>query len=66
MNLTEWAQSIFRHVDEQILLLMHSPLPTQLETQEKPFQSPSYVMMVDEIKASSGSSDYDMISWSMD
>jgi hypothetical protein len=57
MNLTEWAQSIFRHTDEQIPLLMHSPQPTPLETQETPFQSPSYVVMVDAIKASSISSD---------
>jgi hypothetical protein len=28
MNLTEWAQSIFRHLDEQIPLLVHTPLPT--------------------------------------
>jgi hypothetical protein len=40
MNLTEWAQSIFYHADEQISLLMHSPLPTPLETQETPFHSP--------------------------
>jgi hypothetical protein len=30
MNLTEWAQSIFRHTDEQIPLLMHMPQPTPL------------------------------------
>jgi hypothetical protein len=66
VNLTEWAQSIFRHADEKIPLLMHSPLPTSLETQETPFQSPSYVTTVDAIKASSGSSDYDMISRSKD
>jgi hypothetical protein len=57
MNLTKWAQSIFQHADEQIPLLMHSPQPTPLETKETPFQSPSYVVTVDAIKASSGSSD---------
>jgi hypothetical protein len=43
MNLTEWAQSIFRHADEQIPLLIHSLQPTPLETQATPCQSPSYI-----------------------
>jgi hypothetical protein len=58
MNLTKWAQSIFHHSDEQILLLVHTPLPTPLATQDTPFQSPSYVMMVDAIKVASRCSDY--------
>jgi hypothetical protein len=58
MNLTEWAQRIFRHADEKIPLLVHTPIPTPLETQETSFQSTSYVMTVDAIKASFGSSDY--------
>jgi hypothetical protein len=32
MNLTEWAQSIFHHADEQIPLLMHTPQPTHWKT----------------------------------
>jgi hypothetical protein len=40
-------------MDEQILLLMHTPQTTPLETQETPFQSPYYGVTVDAIKASS-------------
>jgi hypothetical protein len=49
--------SLSRHADQQIPLLMHMPQPTPLETQATPFQSPCYGLMVDAIKASSGSSD---------
>jgi hypothetical protein len=56
MNLTERAQSIFRHADEKIPLLMRTPQPTPLETQDIPFQ-PYYRVTVDAIKTSSGSSD---------
>jgi hypothetical protein len=45
-------------VEEQISLLMHTPQHTALEkTQKTLFQSPCYGVTVDEIKASSGSSD---------
>jgi hypothetical protein len=45
------------HADEQIPLLVDTPQPTPLETQETPFQSPYYGAMVDAIKASSRNSD---------
>jgi hypothetical protein len=47
----------FCHAEEQILLLMYMPQHTPLETQETPFQSPYYRVMVGAIKDSSGSSD---------
>jgi hypothetical protein len=46
-----------RHADEQIPLLVYTPQPTPLETQETHFQSPCYGVTVDTIKASSESSD---------
>jgi hypothetical protein len=46
-----------RHADEQIPLLIYTPQPTLLETQETPFRSPCYGVTVDAIKASSRSSD---------
>jgi hypothetical protein len=54
------------HVDEQILLLailLNLPL---WRTQEKPFQSTSYVNTVDAIRVSSKSSDYVLTSWCKD
>jgi hypothetical protein len=39
------------HADEKIPLLFYTPQPTPLETQETPFQLPSYGAMVDAIKA---------------
>jgi hypothetical protein len=45
------------HTDEQIPLLIYMPQPTPLETQETPFWSPYYGVMVDAIKAFSRSSD---------
>jgi hypothetical protein len=45
------------HADEQILLLVYTPQPTPLETQETPFLSPCYDVTVDAIKASSRNSD---------
>jgi hypothetical protein len=45
------------HADEQILLLVYTPQPTPLETQETPFWSPCYSVTVDAIKAFSGNSD---------
>jgi hypothetical protein len=41
-----------RHADEQISLLLYTPQPTPLETQETPFRSPYYGVMVDAIKLS--------------
>jgi hypothetical protein len=38
---------------------MHAPQHTPLETQDTPFQSPYYRVIVDAIKASSGSSNYE-------
>jgi hypothetical protein len=46
-----------RHADEQIPLLVYTPQPTPLETQETPFWSPCYSVTVDVIKASSENSD---------
>jgi hypothetical protein len=46
-----------RHADEKIPLLIYTPQPTPLETQETPFQSPFYGVTVDAIKDSSESSD---------
>jgi hypothetical protein len=37
MNLIEWAQSISRHLDEQIPLLVRTPLPTPLENPRDTF-----------------------------
>jgi hypothetical protein len=45
------------HADEQIPLLVYTPQPTPLETQETPFQSPCYGVTIDAIKASSRNSD---------
>jgi hypothetical protein len=45
------------HADEQILLLVYTPQPTPLETQETPFRLPCYGVMVDAFKASSRNSD---------
>jgi hypothetical protein len=42
----------FRHADEQIPLLVHTPQPSPLEYVKTPFQSPSYRVMVDAIKGS--------------
>jgi hypothetical protein len=42
-----------RHTDEQIPLLLYTPQPTPLETQETPFRSPCYGVTVDAIKLSS-------------
>jgi hypothetical protein len=47
-----------RHVDGQILLFVHTPLTTPLAYPRDTFQSPSYVMTVDAIKAASRCSDY--------
>jgi hypothetical protein len=57
MHLTEWAQGIFHHADEQIPLLIHTPQHTPLETRETPFQLPYYRVTIDAIKASFGNSD---------
>jgi hypothetical protein len=46
-----------RHADKQIPLLIYTPQPTPLETQETPFWSPCYGVTVDTIKVSSGSND---------
>jgi hypothetical protein len=46
-----------RHANEQIPLFVYTPQPTPLETQETPFRSPCYGVMIDVIKASSGNSD---------
>jgi hypothetical protein len=45
------------HADERIPPLVDTPQPTPLETQETPFRSPCYGVMVDAIKASSRNSD---------
>jgi hypothetical protein len=45
------------HADEQIPLLLYTPQPTPLETQETPLQSPCYGATIDAIKASSRNSD---------
>jgi hypothetical protein len=45
------------HADEQIPLLVYTPQPTPLETQEIPFRSPCCGVMVDAIKAFSENSD---------
>jgi hypothetical protein len=47
-----------RQADEKIPLLVYTPQPTPLETQETSFWSPCYGVTVDAIKASSRSSDY--------
>jgi hypothetical protein len=52
----------FRHVEEQILLLVHTPQPTPLEYLNTPFQSPCYRVTVDVIKAFAGCSDYNVTS----
>jgi hypothetical protein len=46
------------NVDGKIPLLIHTPLPTPLGYLRDTFQSPTYVMMVDAIKAASRCSDY--------
>jgi hypothetical protein len=56
----------FRHVEEQILLLVHTPQPTPLEYPKTPFQSPCYRVTVDAIKAATGCSDYNVTSQSKD
>jgi hypothetical protein len=47
----------FRHVKEQILLLVHTPQSISLAYPKTPFQSPFYGMTVDAIKAATGYSD---------
>jgi hypothetical protein len=59
INLTKWAQSIFRHADEKILLLVYTPLPTPLVYPRDTFSvNPVTVEMVDAIKVASRCSDY--------
>jgi hypothetical protein len=54
------------HADEQILLLVICLNLPLLSTQETPFWSPSYMMMVDAIRVFFGNSDYVITSWSKD
>jgi hypothetical protein len=59
MNLNKWAQSIFCQLDDQILLLVHTPLPTPLAYPIYTFSlNPVTVETVDAIKVASRCSDY--------
>jgi hypothetical protein len=56
----------FRHAEEKIILLVHTPQPTPLEYLKTLFQSRSYRVTVDAIKAAAGCSDYNVTSQSKD
>jgi hypothetical protein len=47
----------FRHAEEQISLLVHTPQHTPTEYLKTPFESPNHGMTVDVLKESFGSSD---------